>query len=168
MQNLKSETTSYPEQNATFSSTRVLTGDLGFPISNQGRRRILDQETEPTLIDWEKRLRRSSGRGARVFSASAKLTREEHNELEAAAKANGKALSEWAREALLKAARGPEVTPAFTEIIATRLLLNSVLGPMSRGEMLTQEVFSEKISEIRRDKRKIAAEVMQQYVPEKK
>ena len=56
-------------------------------------------------IDFETQLRRSQGRTSRKIVASAKVTEAERGELDAAAKAEGKALSEWAREVLLREAR---------------------------------------------------------------
>ena len=78
-------------------------------------------DTEHTANDLgiPNRVRRSLGRSARVIPATAKVTREEQGELEAAAKREGKALSEWAREVLLERARkGSAEGAVFTELIA--------------------------------------------------
>ena len=56
-------------------------------------------------IDLATRLRRSPGRSGRKCVASAKLTESERGELDPAAKGDGKALSEWEREVLLREAR---------------------------------------------------------------
>lgn len=128
----------------------------------------MDQETERTPIDFEYQLRRSRGRGARVFSASAKVTREEHTALEAAARFEGKALSEWCRETLLAAARRETVTPTFTEVVAIRQLLNAALEPIACCETVTREDYLAQLQKIRGTKHKAAAEVMQQYAAREK
>lgn len=109
------------------------------------------------------RIRRASGRHARRISATAKVTRDEHTELEAAAIKAGKALGEWSRETLLAAARGETVPPIFTEIVAIRQLLNSALRHVACGEVMTPVAFEDELQGIRTSKHKAAAEVMQQY-----
>jgi hypothetical protein len=109
------------------------------------------------------RIRRASGRLARRISATAKVTRDEHAELEAAASKSGKALGEWSRETLLAAARGEAITPSFTEIVAIRQLLNSTLRNVACGAVMTPEAFQKELQGIRSSKHKAAAEVMQQY-----
>ena len=123
----------------------------------------MDETNETNSIDFATRFRRSRGRGGRTFSATAKVTREEHDELEAAAKAEGKALGEWSREALLASARGAVATPVFTEVIAMRRLLNSVLRYVACGEAMTPDAFNAEVQEIRTTKHTVAEEIMQQY-----
>ena len=110
------------------------------------------------------RISRAQGRKARRYSATAKLTRDEHNELEVAARSDGRALGEWAREVLLREARGLTVNPAFTEIIAIRLLLNTAL----RGDLKTTDLFDAEVGSIRKAKHIAAREVMQQYADKEK
>jgi uncharacterized protein (DUF1778 family) len=109
------------------------------------------------------RLSRAQGRKARRHSATAKVTRDEHAQLEYAAKLEGKALSEWCREALLAAARREVVTPTFTEVVAIRQLLNTALESIACGEAVTRERFQSQLQTIRSTKHRAAAEVMQQY-----
>ena len=109
------------------------------------------------------RMSRAQGRKARRHSATAKLTRDEHEQLEKAAKAEGKALSEWCRDALLAAVRSEAVTPTFTEIVAIRQLLNSALRHVACGEVMTPTAFQEELQSIRTSKHRAAGEVMQQY-----
>lgn len=118
-----------------------------------------------TLVPLADRIRRSSGRLARRISATAKVTRDEHDELEAAATKSGKALGEWSRETLLAAARGEAITPSFTEIVAIRQLLNSALRHVACGTVMTPEAFQAELQGIRSSKHKAALEVMQQYAP---
>ncbi len=111
------------------------------------------------------RLSRAQGRKARRHSATAKLTRDEHDQLEHAARSEGKALSEWCREALLAAARNEVVTPTFTEVIAIRQLLNATMRKVACGQKMTDEDFSKELQGIRTSKHKAAVEMMQQYAP---
>jgi hypothetical protein len=71
--------------------------------------------------------------------ASARVTDEELKTLEAAAQVEGKLLAEWAREVLLRAARFSKDDALFTEVVATRMLLNNLLGPMAAGQGTAQE-----------------------------
>ena len=114
-------------------------------------------------LNVDTRVRRSKGRTGRTISATAKVTRDEQNEMEAAAKQRGQSLSEWCREALLAAARGETITPIFTEIVAIRQLLNSTLRNVACGAVMTPEAFQAELQGIRFSKHKAAAEVMQQY-----
>ena len=109
------------------------------------------------------RIRRASGRHARRISATAKVTRDEHAELESAAIKAGKALGEWSRETLLAAARGEGVTPIFTEVVAIRQLLNSALRHVACGDVMTPTAFQDELQGIRTSKHRAAVEVMQQY-----
>jgi hypothetical protein len=111
----------------------------------------------------EDRLRRAPGRHARRISATAKVTRAEHTELEAASLKSGKALGEWSRETLLAAARGEVVTPTFTEVIAIRQLLNYALEFIACGDKVPRETFQKQLQTIRATKHKASAEMMQQY-----
>jgi uncharacterized protein (DUF1778 family) len=124
----------------------------------------MPNEIAQEVIPIADRLSRAQGRKARRHSATAKLTRDEHHQIEKAAKAEGKALSEWCREALLAAARSEVVTPTFTEVVAIRQLLNSALESIACGESVSRETFQTKLQAIRATKHKAAAEVMQQYV----
>ncbi len=64
------------------------------------------------------RLSRSKGRLARVHVAQARVTQPERQELEAAARRESKALSEWARDVLLHQARRSQDDALFTELVA--------------------------------------------------
>ena len=123
----------------------------------------MQQEVSQQNTSIQDRLSRAQGRKARRHSATAKLTREEHDQIEKAAKSEGKALSEWCRDVLLAAARGESVTPTFTEIVAIRQLLNSTLRVVACGDRMTPETFQKELQHIRGSKHKAAAEVMQQY-----
>ena len=123
----------------------------------------METETQGSLLNLEARIRRSKGRTGRTISATAKVTRDEQNEMETAAKQKGQSLSEWCRETLLAAARGEVITPTFTEIVAIRQLLNSTLRHVACGTVMTPEDFQAELQGIRSSKHKAALEVMQQY-----
>ena len=114
-------------------------------------------------VNFESRLRRSQGREGRKHVASAKVTETEYRELQRAAQMDGKALSEWAREVLLREARSSRADALFTEIVATRMLLNLVLKPLACGEVMSAEAFSGVLTNVRTTKHKAATDVMEQY-----
>jgi hypothetical protein len=114
-------------------------------------------------IDFASRLRRSRGRSGRTSVASAKVTPDEHKELEDAAGAEGKALGEWGREVLLAAARQPKDDALFTELVATRLLLVNLLKPMLLGKPVPENWIAEATSGVRSAKHKAAAELRREY-----
>ena len=116
--------------------------------------------SKPTL---DIRLARSTGRSGRDRMANARVTAREQRELHEAARAQGKSLSEWAREVLLREARRSE-DPLFTELIATRMLLLNLLKPLAMGQVITSEDFSRISATVRSDKRKVAQEIQQQYI----
>lgn len=126
----------------------------------------LSKETEG--IDFEHRLRRARGRDSRNYIASARVTKSEQQELEEAARLEGKALSEWCRETLLGVARRETVTPIFTEVVAIRQLLNLTMGKVVCGNTMTEEAFGAELQSIRGTKHKAASEVMQQYAMQRK
>ncbi len=51
----------------------------------------------------------------------------------------------------------------FTEIVATRMLLNLVLKPLACGQVMTAEEFSGVLANVRTTKHKAATDVMEQY-----
>ena len=91
----------------------------------------------------DKNLRRLRGRVARSQSIGTKLTPDEERQILAAAEAEGKAPSEWARGLLLNGAvasnRGEMEMHLFTELVGIQMLLMNALEPLLRGEKMTQE-----------------------------
>lgn len=124
------------------------------------------QEKVLATSSFEDRLRRSGGRSSRNAVASAKVTREEQAELENAAKAENKALSEWAREVLLREARRSQDDPVFTEVVAVRMLLNYVLTHFAQAGSFTLAQFTEICETVRQQKRPEARKLMTQYTAE--
>lgn len=109
------------------------------------------------------RLDRPKGRPVRAKLASARVTADELKELDGAAALDGKLFAEWAREVLLREARTPRADALFTEIVATRMLLNLVLKPLACGQVMTTEEFSGVLASVRTTKHKAATDVMEQY-----
>ena len=110
-------------------------------------------------MDFEHNLRRARGRDSRNYIASARVTKSEQQELEEAARSEGKALSEWCRETLLGVARRETVT----EVVAIRTMLISILRKVACGKVMTEEDFATALTSIRTGKHKSASELMQQY-----
>jgi hypothetical protein len=91
----------------------------------------------------ESNAQRLRGRVARSRSIGTKLTPAEEKQILAAAEADGKAPSEWARDLLLRGAistnRGEMELHMFTELVGIQMLLMSALEPLLRGDTLAQE-----------------------------
>jgi hypothetical protein len=91
----------------------------------------------------EANLRRLRGRVARSRSIGTKLTPDEERQILAAAEAEGKAPSEWARDLLLRGAiasnRGEMEMHIFTELVGLQMLLMNTLEPLLRGDKLAQD-----------------------------
>ncbi len=124
----------------------------------------MSDKTEPEHLGIGDRIRRSQGRLARNTMAAAKVTREERLELAAAAETEGKAFSEWAREALLKAARaGANESAIFTEVVALRMQLNIILRSLALGQKMTPEAYTQVLDEVRTTKHETAQDLLKQY-----
>ena len=105
----------------------------------------------------------------RTRTIGARITESEESELTAAAERGGRNVSEWAREVLLREARSLRTDALFTEIVATRMLLNLVLKSVACGEVMTPESFSAVLTKVRMTKHKQALDMMEQYAtPDKK
>ena len=91
----------------------------------------------------EKNLGRLRGRAARSQSIGTKVTPDEERQILAAAEAEGKAPSEWARDRLLRGAvdsnREEMEFYLFTELVGIQMLLMSALDPLLRGEKMAPE-----------------------------
>lgn len=108
---------------------------------------------------------RAKGRNNRCQSVGTKVTPEEETELIRLAESDGKFLSEWVRDTLLRAAR-ERTRPAdalMAEVQAIRLLLINTLEPLLRGEKMTPEQFKEMLRYVKTNKRKAAADMLASY-----
>jgi hypothetical protein len=114
-------------------------------------------------ITIAQRFGRGKIRDSRSRSLGTKVTLKEERELVRAAEKEGKTASEWAREVLLREARRKDSDAVLTEVIATRMLLVNLLKPLVMGKTVSQEWITEAMAAVRREKRKAAQEVMQQY-----
>ena len=114
-------------------------------------------------ITMEQRLGRGKIRESRSRSLGTKLTLKEERELVRAAEAEGKSASEWARGVLLREARNSRTDALFTEIVATRMLLNLVLKPLACGQVMSAADFSGVLTNVRTTKHKAAVDVKEQY-----
>ena len=92
----------------------------------------------------EKNLGRLRGRSARSQSIGTKVTPDEERQILEAAEAEGKALSEWTRDLLLRAAvagnRGEMEMHLFTELVGIQMLLMSALEPLLREKMAQEQL----------------------------
>src|ERR1700733_5151434 len=108
------------------------------------------------------------GRESRNQSLNTKLTRTEFAAVEAASEAEGCALSEWVREAVLRAARTSSVTVGtdhlMTEIVALQLFLTDVLSPVACGERMSAEQYQGLMRSVKTNKQRAAREVVAQHV----
>jgi uncharacterized protein (DUF1778 family) len=104
----------------------------------------------------------------RTNTVGTRVTASEERELASAAQRDGKNLSEWAREVLLREARCSDHDAVFTEIVATRMLLVNLIKPLILGKPVTPQWITEAMSAVRREKRRAAQEVLQQYADDTK
>ena len=115
-------------------------------------------------LDLDRQIRRARGRESRVQTATAKVTVGEREELEAASKRAGQALSEWSREVLLREARGQRNDLAlFTEVVATRMLLQELLPHVATGDKLTAQQVNAALGDVRSTKHSTARSLLDEY-----
>jgi hypothetical protein len=104
----------------------------------------------------------------RRVTVGGKFTDAEAKSLAKKAASRGQLLSEWAREALLAAAREQhkedENTALFVEVQALRLLFINTLEPLLRGEQMTAEQFKEMLRYVKANKRKAAEDMLASYL----
>src|ERR1019366_8647096 len=125
---------------------------------------ILTNTERPTTT------RKLKGRSRRAVTLSTKITSRELELISAASEADGRALGEWVREAVLKAARSSSgalgVDPLMTEIVALQLFLTNALSPVARGERMSAEQYQELMRNVKTNKHRAAREVVAQYAAE--
>ena len=97
----------------------------------------VQSETCENSLQWLR------GRVARSRSIGTRLTPDEEQQILSAAQAQGKALSEWVRDVLLRGAnltiRGEMEIHIFTELVGIQMLLMNTLEPLLLGDKITQE-----------------------------
>jgi len=114
-----------------------------------------------TLFDT----RKLKGRDRRTQNLSTKLTGAEERELQQASAAEGKTVSEWAREVLLRSARTEDSssTPdsmVLTEVVGLQLFLMNVLSPLARGEHLSAEQYQNIVKGVQANKARTTQELI--------
>lgn len=102
---------------------------------------------------------------SRSQSLATRFSKSEANALGTAAAAAGKTVRAWSRDVLLREARRVQEDMLFTELIATRMILLNLLKPLAMGQPITSEDFARISATVRNDKRKVAQEIQQQYLP---
>jgi hypothetical protein len=116
--------------------------------------------------------RKLKGRTRRSVTLSTKITSRELELISASSEADGRALGEWVREAILKAARasstGVGTDHLMTEIVALQLFLTDVLSPVACGDRMSAEQYQELMRNVKSNKQRAAREVIAQYVAENK
>jgi uncharacterized protein (DUF1778 family) len=110
-----------------------------------------------------RRIRRIKSGSNRDRTVGARITRDEESELVSAADRAGRNISDWSRDVLLREARGSRTDVLLTEIVAMRMMLNSLLRPLSCGETITPDDFTAHMMTIRTTKQKVTQEILQQY-----
>jgi hypothetical protein len=114
-----------------------------------------------TLFDT----RKLKGRDRRTQNLSTKLTEAEERELQQASAAEGKTLSEWAREVLLRSARTGDSSSmpdsmVLTEVVGLQLFLMNVLSPLARGEHLSAEQYQNIVKNVQTNKVRTTQELI--------
>lgn len=137
-------------------------GNIAVPAGNTSRV-MKEQGMAAGEVDFADRLKQRIGRPSRVESVAIRFTEGELAALEKCAKEKVTTLREWAREVLLREAQNSRSDALFTEIVATRMLLNLVLKPLACGQPMNSEEFSAMLANVRTTKHKAAADVMEQY-----
>jgi hypothetical protein len=114
-----------------------------------------------TLFDT----RKLKGRDRRTQNLSTKLTEAEERELQQTSAAEGKTLSEWAREVLLRSARTGDSSSmpdsmVLTEVVGLQLFLMNVLSPLARGEHLAAEQYQSIVKSVQANKVRTTQELI--------
>ena len=109
--------------------------------------------------------RKLKGRDRRTQNLSTKLTEAEERELQQASAAEGKTVSEWAREVLLRSARTGDSSSmpdsiVLTEVVGLQLFLMNVLSPLARGEHLTAEQYQSIVKGVQANKVRTTQELI--------
>ena len=111
------------------------------------------------------------GRESRDKSLNTKLTTAELAAVEAVAEADGRAVGEWVREIVLKAARSPADPGSeqlLTEIVGLQLFLTNALSAVVCGERMSTEQYQELMRNVRANKRRAARDAIEQFIAENK
>ena len=121
----------------------------------------MGEALDVTLFDT----RKIKGRDRRTRNLSTKLTESEERELQQASATEGKTVSEWAREVLLRSARTTDSFTShdsivLTEVVGLQLFLMNVLSPLSRGEHMTAEQYQNIVKTVQANKARATQDVI--------
>lgn len=101
----------------------------------------------------------------RESSVSTRLTRKETRNLDALAKSRGvqrgELIRQLIRDELAAGAGSSTASMELTEIMGIRLMLTNLFRPLATGQKLTPEAFDNMIAEIKKRKRSVAEDAMQ-------
>ena len=101
----------------------------------------------------------------RESSVSTRLTRKETRNLDALAKSRGVQRGEFIRKLIRdELARDTGTSPAsteLTEIMGIRLMLTNLFRPLATGQKLTPEAFDNMVAEVKKRKRSVAEDALQ-------
>ena len=153
----------------TINKTKSLAGSA-VPVAT-GRLQLEPLSRGPlemsTAIDMARRTEalRNERHESKSESLATRFTKAEVGTLAKAAAASGKTVRAWSRDVLIREARRSQEDMLFTELIATRMILLNLLKPLAMGQQVTTEDFARISATVRNDKRKVAQEIQQQYLP---
>ncbi|RRA50458.1 hypothetical protein [Acidipila sp. EB88] len=115
-------------------------------------------------LNLSQRLRPSNNRGLRNKFVNARVSVDEYSQFVRAAEREGKIFGEWVRDTLVTGStQKVSLRAIFTEVIATRLLLNEVLKPIVTGKQLTPAEYNAIVQRIRTEKFEAATNVLPLY-----
>jgi hypothetical protein len=101
----------------------------------------------------------------RESSVSTRLTRKETRNLDALAKSRGVQRGELIRklihDELARDAGTSTASTELTEIMGIRLMLTNLFRPLATGQKLTPEAFDNMVAEIKKRKRSVAEDALQ-------
>ena len=101
----------------------------------------------------------------RERSVSTRLTRKETRNLDALAKSRGvqrgELIRQLIRDELARDSGTSAASTELTEIMGIRLMLTNLFRPLATGQKLTPEAFDNMVAEIKKRKRSVAEDALQ-------
>jgi len=101
----------------------------------------------------------------RERSVSTRLTRKETRNLDALAKSRGvqrgELIRQLIRDELARDAGASAASTELTEIMGIRLMLTNLFRPLATGQKLTPEAFDNMVAEVKKRKRSVAEDALQ-------
>jgi hypothetical protein len=101
----------------------------------------------------------------RLLGVTTKLNPREVEEVERLARSRGLQRGEFIRKLILdelaRDAGSVEASTELTEIMGIRLMLTNLFRPLATGQKLTPEAFDNMLAEVKKRKREVATDAMQ-------